>query len=180
MTLRLALALALPVALLALPGCDDSPGPATPGVRVGAAPADKPAPAPAAKPAEEVKPREILNKRTTDIRDAQKEMKTGGAREAGPRPIAKDPITLSGNVYVSAIGQTAIGQIKHSMDLYHANNDGKYPETYQEFMDKIIKENGIALPTLPYYQEYGYDAKEHKLIILEYPDKKAAVDARRP
>jgi hypothetical protein len=28
---------------------------------------------------------------------------------------------------------------------------------------------------LPYYQEYGYDAPQHKLIILEYPDRKAQV-----
>ena len=30
------------------------------------------------------------------------------------------------------------------------------------------KANNIALPKLPYYQAYGYDEKEHKLIILEY------------
>ena len=40
-------------------------------------------------------------------------------------------------------------------------------------MTEIIKANNIALPVLPYYQEYGYDEKEHKLIILEYPDRKA-------
>jgi hypothetical protein len=36
-------------------------------------------------------------------------------------------------------------------------------------MSEIIKPNGISLPTLPYYQEYGYDAPTHSLIILEYP-----------
>ncbi len=39
-------------------------------------------------------------------------------------------------------------------------------------MEKIIKENNIALPTLPFYQEYGYNVAEHRLIILEYPDRK--------
>jgi hypothetical protein len=34
------------------------------------------------------------------------------------------------------------------------------------------------LPKLPYYQEYGYDPNQHKLIILEYPDRKAAVQAQ--
>ena len=58
------------------------------------------------------------------------------------------------------------------MDLYQAEND-RYPKDYDEFMDEIIKANNIALPKLPHYQEYGYDEKEHKLIILEYPDRKS-------
>ncbi len=177
MTPRLALAFALPIAALALAGCDDTPPPATPSVSSAPAPKPEPAPPPVADIG---KPREILGKRTTDIRDAQKEMKAAGAVQAPTRPIAKDPITLAGNVYVSAIGQTSINNIKHAMDLYHAENDGKYPKDYPEFMEQIIKKNNIALPTLPYYQEYAYDAPNHKLIILEYPDKKAAGDARRP
>lgn len=177
MTLRLAPSFAVPIALFALAGCDDSPGPSTPGL--GSAQASKPEARPAPAPAEDIgKPREILNKRTTDIRDAQKEMKAAGAIQAPTKPIAKDPITLAGNVYVSAIGKTSIDNIKHAMDLYHAENDGKYPKDYPEFMEQIIKKNNIALPTLPYYQEYAYDAPNHKLIILEYPDKKAAGDAR--
>jgi len=53
------------------------------------------------------------------------------------------------------------------MDLYHANND-RYPKDLDEFMNEIIKANNIALSTLPPYQAYGYDEKEHKLVILEY------------
>ena len=104
-------------------------------------------------------------------------MKAAGAIEAPKKPIARDPITLAGNVYVSAIGQTSIDNIKHAMDLYQAET-GAYPKDYPEFMEQIIKKNNIALPTLPYYQEYAYNAQDRKLIILEYPDKKAAGDAR--
>ena len=39
-------------------------------------------------------------------------------------------------------------------------------------MNEIIKKNNISLPRLPYYQEYSYKADEHKLIILEYEDRK--------
>jgi hypothetical protein len=39
-------------------------------------------------------------------------------------------------------------------------------------MAEIIKANNIWLPKLPAYQEYGYNEKEHKLIIIEYPDRK--------
>ena len=89
---------------------------------------------------------------------------------AATKITAKDPITLPGNAYVTMIGQTSIMNIQHAVDLYHAEND-RYPKDYEEFMS-VIKANGIALPVLPYYQKYGYDEKEHKLVILEYEDLK--------
>ena len=76
-----------------------------------------------------------------------------------------------GNAYVSIIGQAAMLNIQHTLDLYQATN-GEYPKTYDEFMDNIIKPNGIALPTLPFYQEYHYDVPNHRLVIYEYPDRK--------
>lgn len=142
---RLALlALALP-----LVGCDDAPAP------------------------KQAKTRPILNQRTQDIKDAPAEVKSGAAVLAPDRPIAKDPITLVGNAYVTAIGRISIDNIKHTVDLYQAEK-GEYPKDHKQFMDEIIKANNIALPTLPYYQEYSYDAKNHRLLILEYPDRKAA------
>jgi hypothetical protein len=113
----------------------------------------------------------IISQRTTDIRAASKELKQGGAQVASPRIVAKDPITIQGNAYVSIVGQAAIGNMKHAVDLFHAEND-RYPRDYDEFMTVIVKPHGIALPQLPPYQKYGYDEQEHKLIILEYPDLK--------
>jgi hypothetical protein len=114
---------------------------------------------------------EILGQRTQDIRQlAPEEQKK---TEAAPTQItARDPITLSGNAYVVAIGQIAVGNIKHAMDLYNAEN-GRYPASYDEFMNEIVRKNNIALPMLPSYQEYFYDEKGHKLQVREYPDRKA-------
>jgi hypothetical protein len=42
-------------------------------------------------------------------------------------------------------------------------------------MDDIIspgKPDGLQLPMLPYYQEYAYDPTSHKLVVIEFPDKK--------
>lgn len=111
----------------------------------------------------------IIGQRTTDVRNAAVEVKKGNAQTIQPRITVKDPITLSGNAYVSIIGRTSILSIQHAMDLYHATND-RYPKDYDEFMAEIIKANNIALPTLPSRQKYAYDEKEHKLIILEYPE----------
>ena len=104
------------------------------------------------------------------IRESEAE-KAKGAVEVGTKITAKDYITLQGNAYVTIIGQSSILSIQHAMNLFQASND-RYPKDYDEFMAEIIRANNIALPKLPLYQEYGYDEAQHKLIILEYPDRK--------
>ncbi|MDX2038168.1 MAG: hypothetical protein SFX72_16085 [Isosphaeraceae bacterium] len=156
--------LAAVVSFLPSSGCDEA---APPSKTVKKSKTAKPLP----------KDREILGKRTTEVVDAQKETASGAAKAVEPRKIvSRDPITLSGNAYVSIIGQASILQIKHAVDLYQAER-GEYPKTYQEFMDGIIRANNIALPRLPIWQSYGYDAATHSLVIIEYPDRKAQVDA---
>ena len=123
------------------------------------------APVQAKPPAKQSGP--IIGQRTTDIRNANKELKQGGTHVASPKIVAKDPITVQGNAYVSIVGRSSILSIQHSMDLYHATNE-RYPKDLDEFMTEIIKPNGIALPQLPPYQKYAYDEKEHKLVVLEY------------
>jgi hypothetical protein len=42
-------------------------------------------------------------------------------------------------------------------------------------MGRIIekgKPDGIALPMLPYYQEYAYDPEAKGLVVIEFPAKK--------
>lgn len=139
-----------PILLLALAaGCDSEP--------------EKPA-----------KDTSIVGKRTQDIREAAPALKKG-AQVAGTKITAKDPITLPANAYVSTIGRISIDSIQHALDLFNAS-EGRYPKDYDEFMAEIIKKPGaeISLPQLPHYQKYGYDAAEHKLIILEYPELKNA------
>jgi hypothetical protein len=113
----------------------------------------------------------IVGKRTQEIKNAAPELEKGGAKVATTKITAKDYITLQGNAYVTSVGKMSILSIEHAMNLYHAAND-RYPKDYDEFMNEIIKANNIALPKLPYYQQYGYDEKEHKLVILEYPELK--------
>jgi hypothetical protein len=131
----------------------------------------EPGPIPQPAPPPERAHGEILGRRTQDIRPSTPEA-TKGTVVAESRIVARDPITLSGNAYVVAIGQTSMGNIKHALDLYQAEN-GHYPANYDEFMTQIIKANNIALPVLPGYQEYFYDEREHKLQVREYPDRKA-------
>jgi hypothetical protein len=59
----------------------------------------------------------------------------------------------------------ALDLIKHSMDLYKAEHDGKGPKTHEEFMQKIIKDNDIKLPVLPAGQTYEYDPTTEELMV---------------
>ena len=107
-------------------------------------------------------------------RHSRREQGAQAGRSTGridPESWPKTRSQLQGNAYVSIIGRTSVLKIQQAVDLYHAAND-RYPKDLDEFMTEIIKANNIALPQLPPYQEYGYDEKEHKLIILEYPDLK--------
>jgi hypothetical protein len=113
----------------------------------------------------------ILNQRTQQVRNAATEIQKGGAKVATTKITATDYISIQGNAYVSIIGRASVLAIQQALDLYRATND-RYPKDYDEFMTEIIKANNIALPKLPHYQEYGYDEKEHKLVILEYPARK--------
>ena len=126
-------------------------------------------------PVPEVQTREILGKTTQDIRPMEPEVAEAGAVEAPTKITAKDPISMGGNAYVVSINHIAFNNVKHALDLYQAET-GAYPKSHDEFMAEVVKQgraDGIKLPTLPYYQEYSYDVKEHKLVVLEYPDRKA-------
>ncbi len=119
--------------------------------------------------------RETLRKWTQDIRNLKPELEQGGQVTDG-KIHATDYITLQADAYRTAIGNIAHDHIKHAIDLYEASN-GEKPKTYQEFMDEIIKKgkpDGIQLPMLPYYQEYGYDPDKKELVVIEYPEKKKA------
>jgi hypothetical protein len=55
-------------------------------------------------------------------------------------------------------------QIPEAMKLHEAMN-GQPPKSHEEFMEKIIKENRIQLPTLPRDQKYVYDPATKQLMV---------------
>ncbi|WP_169977747.1 hypothetical protein [Tautonia rosea] len=141
----------------------DANAPPPPPVVAGA-PADAP-----------VQLRRTIGQTTGDVRDFNAEMQSGQNIQVSTGKItAKDPITLQGNAYVSIIGQAAVLQIQHALNLYNALND-RYPSDFEEFKREILDANGIRLPQLPAYQEYAYKADTHELVVLEYPDRMEAL-----
>ena len=114
----------------------------------------------------------IVGKTTQKIGRADDPALKKGAVVAPKTIVAKDYLTIQGNAYVVSIDKIALMNVQHAMDIYHATND-RFPADHDEFMKEIIQANGIALPKLPFYQEYVYNEKTHELQVYEYPEKKA-------
>lgn len=114
----------------------------------------------------------LMQRVTRDVKDASKETSTAGAREAKPRLPETNVIRYPFDAALDVRGRVAKHQITAAVNSFYAFN-GRYPKDYEEFKREIIDANpSLQLPALPYYQEYGYDAEKHELIILEYPDRK--------
>jgi hypothetical protein len=129
-------------------------------------------------PAEpKLKTRETLGKTTQEVRNLKPELDQGGQVTDG-KIHATDYITIQADAYRTSVANIAKMKVKMDMDMYEALNGSK-PKTYEEFMDVIIKKgkpDGIQLPMLPYYQEYGYDPDKQELVVIEYPAKKKALE----
>ena len=61
--------------------------------------------------------------------------------------------------------RVVLEKMHHDLELYKAEHDGQPPKTEKEFMDKIIKENNVHLPTLPARHRYVYDPAAGELMI---------------
>ena len=54
--------------------------------------------------------------------------------------------------------------VTYALKLFQAEH-GQLPKTHEEFMEKIIRANQIALPSLPPGDEYWYDADQGQLMV---------------
>ena len=82
-----------------------------------------------------------------------------------------NPITGPLEAYQPLVQQIAALGIEHAVNLFNAS-EGRYPNSYDEFMTRIIKENNIRLPVLSPGLEYQYDVENHKLLVIRTPDAK--------
>jgi hypothetical protein len=126
-----------------------------------------------------VQSRETIKKTTQEVRNLKPELAKGGQVTDG-KVHATDYITLQADAYRTSVANIAKMRVQMDMAAYEVSNGSK-PATYEEFMEQIIKKgkpDGIQLPMLPYYQEYGYDPDAKELVVIEYPEKKKAFDAQ--
>jgi len=124
-----------------------------------------------------IQARDTLGKYTQEVRNLKPELAAGGQTTDG-KVHSTDYLSLQADVYRTEVANIGKMNVKHAIDLYEAEH-GEKPKTYEEFMDVIIKKgkpDGIQLPMLPYYQEYGYDPDKKELVVIEYPAKKKAME----
>ena len=119
-----------------------------------------------------------LETRKTAGQTTQTVLELEQARAAGGVPAdlsdAGAGLTVAANSSRISMGKLGILSVEQKLRLYRAEHDA-VPETYAEFMEKIIepgKPTGLRLPMLPYYQEYAYDPATKAVVVLEFPAKK--------
>ena len=83
-----------------------------------------------------------------------------------------NPITGPLEAYGPLVQQVAALGIDHAINLFYAT-EGRYPNSYDEFMTRIIKENNMRLPVIPGGLEYQYDVENHKLVVIRSPAAKS-------
>ena len=83
-----------------------------------------------------------------------------------------NPITGPLEAYHPLMRQVAALGIEHAVNLFNGL-EGRYPNSHEEFMTRVIKENNIRLPALQPGLEYQYDVENHKLLVIQSPEKNA-------
>lgn len=115
------------------------------------------------QPANNPNDKGIFGKKTQDIGEFDKD-KANQVR-SDQSIHASDPITAPLSAYGPAMERISLIQITQAVDLFNAS-EGRYPKDHEEFMQRIIKENNIKLPVLPYKGKYMYDVEHHELVVV--------------
>ncbi len=88
-----------------------------------------------------------------------------------PEVKITNPITGPLEAYQPMVQKIAALGIDQAVNLFNAS-EGRYPNSYDEFMTRIIKENNIHLPVLSPGLEYQYDVENHKLLVIRTAEAK--------
>ncbi|MGV3483378.1 MAG: hypothetical protein ACO1RT_03040 [Planctomycetaceae bacterium] len=139
-------------------------------------PQTEPADSSASVTPEEATPRTTLNKTTQVVLDLDKALADGAVLADTEIPVA-DPLTQSAAAYRTSVGKLGGMAVHQAIELRNAQSiqDPK-PLSHEQFMAEIIKKDqpdGIRLAMLPYYQEYAWDVKEQKLVVVDFPARQA-------
>lgn len=115
------------------------------------------------KPAPENSGKGIIGKTTQDI--GEYDSNKANQVVSDQKIHASDPVTAPLSAYGPMVESIAKTQITHTLNLFNAA-EGRYPKDHEEFMERIIKENNIKLPVLPFKGRYMYDVEKHELIVV--------------
>jgi hypothetical protein len=132
----------------------------------------QPAADPKAGAAAPIQTRQTIRKTTQNVLPLEQALAEGGVR--ADMTIQGQGLEVAADAYRTSVGKLSVMAVDHKMKLFEAENN-RTPKDHAEFMERIIekgKPDGIALPMLPYYQEYAYDPEAKELVVIEFPKKK--------
>ena len=115
-------------------------------------------------------PNSIIGKTTQDVGEIKPE---AGATVSDSKIEITDPVTGPLQAYGPAVERIMKSHVAHALNLFNAS-EGRYPNSYEEFMTRIIKENNIQLPVLPGGKRYQYDVPNHQLVVIDAPTEAPA------
>jgi hypothetical protein len=97
-------------------------------------------------------------------------------QEAGKEVIkldakVSDPITGPLEILKKQNVELPMLLIDQGLNIFNAN-EGRFPQSHDEFMTQIIAANNIRLPVLPNGLDYQYDVAGHRLVIVNTADGK--------
>ena len=86
-----------------------------------------------------------------------------------PEVKITNPITGPLEAYEPLKQRIAALSLDQAINMFHAL-EGRYPKDYEEFMQRVIKENKIQLPSPAKGLYYKYDVENHKLVVVKDTD----------
>jgi hypothetical protein len=126
--------------------------------------------------AEEATPRKTIHETTQNVLDLEQAL-SDGAILASTEIEAKDPLMISAEAYRTSVGKISGMAVYKAIQIRDAQSiRDPQPLTHETLMAEIIKKgksDGIHLPMLPYYQEYAWDQANQKLVVVDFPARKA-------
>ena len=132
--------------------------------------------------AEEATPRETIGKKTQNVLDLKEALGKGGVlatKDAG----TSNPLLASAAAYRNSVATIGAMAVDKAIQLRNAQSIREpQPLTHEGFMEEIIRKgkgDGIWLAMLPYYQEYAWDEKNHKLVVVDFPARKEEREKQR-
>jgi|LakMenEpi03Aug12_release.lakeMendotaPanAssembly.Ray.scaffolds.fasta_scaffold1152092_1 hypothetical protein len=129
---------------------------------------------PAAPPA--AKPRKIIGQTTQRVLDLAPALAAGGVLVDNAAEAEEGGLAAYSQAYRHSVAALAGIAVDQKMAVYRAQHDD-LPATHAEFMDAIIAPgtpDEIRLPLLPHYQEYAFDPARKRLVVVEFPARRAA------
>lgn len=132
-------------------------------------------PHPPAEPARPPRPQKLVGRTTQQVLSLDEAVQGGGVVVDPDTAPDEQGLAAYGQAYRHSVARIGGLAVEQKLRLHLAEHDA-LPATHAEFMAKIIAPgtpDGLQLPKLPHYQEWAFDPRTKRLVVVEFPARKA-------